>query len=90
MDANASRRRTKRHPQRLVHRPPRHPILGQRPDPRAWFADHGLGDQPILWDAYILFDAQTVWANDPAPAAFGDPIIGDTDTLNEAISAYIN
>ncbi len=53
-----------------------------------WFADHGLGDQPILWDAYILFDAQTLWADDPAPIAFGDPIIGDTDTLNDAISVY--
>jgi hypothetical protein len=53
-----------------------------------WFADHGLSDQPILWDAYILFDAQTLWTDNPAPIAFGDPIIGDTDTLNDAISVY--
>lgn len=55
-----------------------------------WFADHGFGDQPILWDAYILFDPQTVWNDHPTPVAFGDPIIGDTDTLNNAISAYTN
>ena len=54
-----------------------------------WFAGHGLGKQPILWDAYILFDAQTVWTNDPAPSAFGDPIIADTDALNAEISVYV-
>ncbi len=53
-----------------------------------WFADHGLGDQPILWDAYILFDDQTAWSDQPVPEAFGEPIIGDTDTLNAAISVY--
>jgi hypothetical protein len=51
-----------------------------------WFADHGLGDQPILWDAYVLFDAQARWSDAPAPIAFGDPILGDTDTLKEATS----
>ena len=48
----------------------------------------GSATNQILWDAYILFDAQTLWADDPAPIAFGDPIIGDTDTLNDAISVY--
>ena len=55
-----------------------------------WFADHGLGDQPILWDAYILFDPEAIWNEDPTPTAFGAPIIGDTDTLNTAIKGYID
>ena len=53
-----------------------------------WLADHGLGEQPILWDAYVLFDGEAVWNDTPQPLAFGDPIIGDTDTLNAAISVY--
>ena len=53
-------------------------------------ADHGLGQQPILWDAYVLFDGKTLWNNTPHPLAFGDPIIGDTDKLIGAITAYID
>ena len=55
-----------------------------------WLADHGLGEQPILWDAYVLFDDKALWNDTPHPLAFGDPIIGDTDTLNGAITAYID
>ena len=53
-------------------------------------AGHGLGEQPILWDAYVLFDDKALWNDTPQPVAFGEPIIGDTDTLNSAITAYID
>ena len=38
----------------------------------------------------MLFDDKALWNDTPHPLAFGDPIIGDTDTLNSAITAYID
>ena len=54
-----------------------------------WFADHGLGHQPILWDAYVLFDAQARWNDHATPLAWGDPIIGNTDTLRSALATHL-
>ena len=51
-----------------------------------WFADRNIGDQPILWDAYLLFGPDAKWNNKPKPFAFGDPILGTTRQLAKAIS----
>lgn len=51
-----------------------------------WFADRNIGDQPILWDAYLLVGPEAKWNNKPKPFAFGDPILGTTRQLAKAIS----
>ncbi len=51
-----------------------------------WFATHGFGDRPILYDAYLLFDKQAVWNDHPKTVAFSEPMLGDTDTLAKAIA----
>ena len=55
-----------------------------------WFADHGLGDQPILWDAYVLFDDKALWNDTPLPVTFGEPLIGDGAALDNVIAVYID
>ena len=49
-------------------------------------------DIPFSWnvaDAYVLFDAQARWNDHVTPLAWGDPIIGNTDTLRSALATHL-
>ena len=38
----------------------------------------------------MLFDDKALWNDTPQPLAFGEPINGDTNALNSAITADID
>lgn len=52
-----------------------------------WFADHNLGNGPVLYDAYLLYGPNTTWADATRPAASDHPILGETTKLRKAITA---
>jgi hypothetical protein len=42
-----------------------------------WLADHGLGEGPVSWDAYLLFGPDGRWGDlPPDPVGRGRPVIG--------------
>ncbi|MGH8932524.1 MAG: hypothetical protein ACRDZO_18345 [Egibacteraceae bacterium] len=53
-----------------------------------WLADHGLGDAPVTWDAYLLFGPDGRWEDTPPdPAGAGAPVIGLIEDLMAELSS---
>lgn len=55
-----------------------------------WFADHGLGDGPVTWDAYLLFGPDARWDETPPdPVGLGRPVIGVIEDLEAELAPLI-
>ena len=54
-----------------------------------WLARQGIGHQPIVWDAYLLFDANAHWSDVTKPKVFGTTIIGTSDRPSTALRPYL-
>ena len=52
-----------------------------------WFADHNLGNGPVLYDAYLLHGPNTTWDDATRSDKFDHPILGDTTKLQKGVTA---
>jgi hypothetical protein len=53
----------------------------------AWFADHANGGVGIVWDAYFLYPAAAMWADQPQPLlSSGGPVIEASSDLAAAFA----
>lgn len=90
-----------RWPSEVLEDPRVHHYWDEQKAVGGWYGDHladmqdqlvpesrGVGDEPVLWDAYLVYGPDAHWAEAPTGLRrWGRTVIGTRESLREALEA---